>query len=148
MSPAAIVGMAAGVVLIVTVAGVVWVKKTFPGGAIALALVGFVLIGFSQWSSIKLTAAGASVEVVTKLQADVQRTAEAAGTVAAQAEQAAAAVEANSREVATLVRALDGQRVLNAAATRPILTGLAAVPRLDMQRLATARATLDSVGRR
>lgn len=148
MSPAAIVGMPAGVVLIVTVAGVVWVKKTFPGGAIALALVGFVLIGSSQWSSIKLTAAGASVEVVTKLQADIQRTAEAAGTVAAQAEQAAAAAEANSREVATLVRALDGQRVLNAAATRPILTGLAAVPRLDMQRLATARATLDSVGKR
>lgn len=142
MTPVTIVGMAAGAVLILTAVAVFWSKKAFPAGGVMVSMVGLVLIGMSQWSSIKITAAGATLEVV---RAEIRQTAAAADEVAAQAEQAAAAVEATKQQLASLTGLLETRQVLPAAAAQPIRARLAAAPNVDLTKLGTARATLKRV---
>jgi hypothetical protein len=137
-----IVGMAAGAVLILTAVAVFWSKKDFPAGGVMVSMVGLVLIGMSQWSSIKITAGGATIEAV---RAEITKTAAAAEEVAAQAQQAAEAVEATKKQLASLTDLLETRQVLPAAAAEPIRARLAAAPNVDLTKLGKARATLRDV---
>jgi hypothetical protein len=105
-------------------------------------MVAVVLIGMSQWSSIKITAAGATLEVVRD---QIRQTAAVADEVAAQAQQAAATVEATKQQLANLTDLLETRHVLPAAATQPIRAQLAAAAKVDLTKLRTARATLSRV---
>jgi len=142
MTPVTIVGMAAGAVLILTAVAVFWSKKDFPPGGVMVSMVAVVLIGMSQWSSIKITAAGATLEVVRD---QIRQTAAVADEVAAQAQQAAATVEATKQQLANLTDLLETRHVLPAAATQPIRAQLAAAAKVDLTKLRTARATLSRV---
>src|SRR5262249_31481902 len=115
------------------------IKKEFPAGGVMVTIVGLVLIGMSQWSSIKLTAAGVTLEV---LRDQIRQTAAAADEVAAQAENAAAGVEATKRQLAHLTQLLETKQVLPATAAQPIRAQLSAVPSVDRAKLATARSKL------
>jgi hypothetical protein len=136
------VGMIAGAFLILTAAAVFWSKKNFPAGGIVITLVGFLLIGMSLWSNIKITAAGATIEVV---RAEIRQTAAATEEVAAQAQQAVAALEATKQQVASLTSILETRNVLPGSEVQRINAGLAAVPHVDVHKLGAARATLSKV---
>ena len=142
MAPVTIVGMAAGAVLILTAVAVFWNKKEFPTGGVMITLVGLVLIGMSQWSNIKISAAGATVEVVRD---EIKKTAEEVDQVAAQAQLAAGAVEATRQQLASLTDLLESKQVLSAATTQPIRAKLEAAPRADVMKLGTARENLKRV---
>lgn len=142
MAPVTIVGMAAGAVLILTAVAVFWNKKEFPTGGVMITLVGLVLIGMSQWSNIKISAAGATVEVVRD---EIKKTAEAVDQVAAQAQLAAGAVEATRQQLASLTDLLESKQVLSAATAQPIRAKLEAAPRTDVMKLGTARESLKRV---
>jgi hypothetical protein len=139
MTAVTIVGMAAGGVLILTAVAVFLIKKEFSPGGVMVTIVGLVLIGMSQWSSIKLTGAGVTLEV---LRDQITQTAAAADEVAAQAENAAAGLEATKRQVANLAQLLETKQVLPATAVQPIRAQLSAVPSVDRSKLATARSKL------
>jgi len=142
MTPVTIMGMAAGAVLILTAVVIFLSKKDFPPGGIVVTLVAFAFIGMSQWSSIKITAAGATLEAI---RGEVRQTAAAADEVAAQAQQAAAAVRATKEQLESLTVQLDKKQVLSPAATEPIRAQLRAAPTVDVSKLNTARATLNRV---
>jgi len=144
MTTVTVVGMAAGGVLILTAVAVFLVKKEFPAGGVVVTMVGLVLIGMSQWSSIKFTAAGATLEV---LRHEIRRTAAAAEEVAAQAEETAAAVEATKLQLASLTGLLETRQVLPATMAQPIRAKLSAVPSVDLSKLRTARGDLKRLAR-
>jgi len=146
MTPVTIVGMVAGGLLILTAAAVFLLKKEFPAGGLGVALIGGVLIGMSQWSSIKISAGGVSVDLQV-LKAQVQQTAVAAEEIATQAQQTAVSVETTREQVAALTEQLQSRNVLSDAAARPIRAKLDAAPRADLSRLRAARENLDRVTR-
>src|SRR5919108_3042283 len=129
MTAVTIVGMVAGGLLIATACIVFLLKKDFPAGGFGVAVIGLVLIGMSQWTSFKITAAGVSLEAV---KAQVQKTAAAAEEIATQAQQTAASVETTREQVATLAQQLQSSNVLSAAAVRPIRAKLDTAPRADV----------------
>jgi hypothetical protein len=140
-----IVGVIAGGILILCAVAVFWSKKEFPLGGIAVTLVAFVLIGMSQWTSIKISAAGATVEALKEA---VKQTAIAADEVAAQAEQAAAGVQATQKQIENLSSLLESRRVLGSEAVRQIKTELKAAPDVDLNKMRIARESLGQVIRR
>jgi hypothetical protein len=146
MTPVTIAGMVMGVLLILTAIAVFWSKKAFPVGGVAVTLVGLVLIGMSQWTTIKINAGGASIDLRT-LRAQVQETAAAAEEVASQAQQAAAAAETTREQVAVLARQLETRNVLPSAAARSIRATLDTAPRADLERLRSAQEDLGRVTR-
>jgi hypothetical protein len=142
MTSVTIVGMAAGAVLILAAIGVFWNMKTFPAGGVMVCLVGFALISMSQWSSIKISAAGATVEF---LRDQIKQTAAAADELAAQTQKVATAVEATQKQLASLTDLLETRKVLPATEARSIRTRLEAVPNVDPIKLGNARAKLQDV---
>jgi hypothetical protein len=144
MTAVTVVGMNAGCVLVLAAVAVFLIKKEFPAGGVMVTIVGLVLIGMSQWSSIKLTAAGVTLEV---LRHEIRQTAAAADEVAAQAQNAAAGVEATKRQLANLTQLLETRQVLPATLAQPIRAQLSAVPSLDRSKLAAAREALNRIRR-
>jgi hypothetical protein len=145
MTAVTIVGMAAGGVLIIAAVAVFLSKKEFPAGGVMVTLVGLILIGMSQWSTIKITAAGATVEVARD---EIRTTAEAVDAVAEQTQQAAAAVEATRQQLSNLTAMLENRQVLSAAAVQPIRTELSTAPRIDAAKLKEVRDSLKRVIKR
>ena len=146
MTPVTIVGMVAGGLLILTASAVFLIKKEFPAGGLGVALIGLVLIGMSQWSSIKISTAGVSVDLQV-VKAQLEQTAAAAEEIATQAQQTAASVQTTREQVAALTQQLQSRNVLSDAALRPIRAKLDAAPRADSIRLRTAREKLDRIAR-
>lgn len=147
MSPVTVVGMVAGGLLIVTACAVFLNKKEFPAGGLGVALVGLVLIGMSQWTSIKVNTPGGSVEFAA-LQKDVKQTAEAADELATQAQETAASVETTRQQVTALTQQLQNNKVLTATAVAPIRAKLETAPRADVSRLRIAKDNLSRVTNR
>jgi hypothetical protein len=149
MTIVTIVGMVAGAVLILTAVAVFWSRKDFPTGGVMVTLVGLIFIGMSQWSTIRLTTAGTTVELLkNELQQtrdELQQTAAAVDTVAAQAQQAAAAVEETNQQIVNFADLLEERRVLSADAVEPIRAELEGVPKINLRELDTARETLQGV---
>ncbi len=139
MSTVSIVGMIAGGILVLTAVVVFLAKKEFPAGGIMVTAIGLVLIGMSQWTSIKLSGLGINIEV---LRNEIAETAAAADEVAAQAEQAAAGLEATKQQLASLTRQLDANRALPGRAAQPIQQQISSIPTVDRSKLTAARATL------
>lgn len=142
MTTVSLVGLIAGSALILTAIVVFVLKREFPAGGVAVTMVGLVLIGMSQWSSIKISAGGATLDL------QVRQTAAAAAAVAEQAERAAVAAETTRQQVAVLARQLESRNVLTTASVRSIQTSLEASPRVDLSRLQSARADLNRITRR
>lgn len=149
MTIVTIVGMVAGAALILTAVAVFWSRKDFPTGGVTVTLVGLILIGMSQWSTIRLTTAGTTVELLkNELQQtrnELQQTAAAVDKVAAQAQQAAAAVEETNRQIVNFADLLEERQVLSADAVEPIRAELESVPKINLMELDTARETLQGV---
>lgn len=149
MTTVTIVGMIAGAVLILTAVAVFWSRKDFPTGGVMVTLIGLILIGMSQWSTIRLTTAGTTVELLREelqqTQNELQQTAAAVDAVAAQAQQAAVAVEETNRQIVTVADLLAENQVLSADAVEPIQSKLESVPKIDPMELNTARETLQGV---
>lgn len=144
MTPVTIVGMVAGGLLIVTASVVFFIKREFPVGGVGITLIGLVLIGMSQWSSIKITTAAFSVDLQV-LKAQVEQTAAAAAEIATQTQQTAASVETTREQIAVLTRQLESRNLLSEAAVRPIRATLEAAPRADLSRLRAVRENLDRI---
>lgn len=142
MTAVTIAGIVAGGILILAAVTVFLIKKEFPAGGVTVTLIGLVLIGMSQWSSIKLTAAGVTLEALTN---NVKQMAAAAEEVATQAEQAAAGVETTRQQLVGLSQELETKQVLPPAVVRPIQSKLYNMPRADLSKLAKARADLRSL---
>jgi len=135
MSPVVIVGMSAGILLIVTAAWVFVSKKAFPGGGILVVVVGMVLIGMSQWSTITLKGAGVEFQAV---RAKLDSTVSAAAEVAGEAQNAAAAAEATRQQVTTLTSQLAARNLVSPAASAAIRGALDAAPHADIAKLRVA----------
>jgi len=145
MTAVTVVGMVAGGLLIVT-AWVVWLKTKTPTAGVGAALFGLVLIGMSQWTSIKISAAGFSVDLQA-VKAQVKQTAAAAEELATQAQQTAASVETTREQVATLAQQLQTKNILSDAAVRPIRARLDTAPRAGVNRLRAVKENLSRVTR-
>jgi len=141
MSPVTVAGMVMGILLILVAIAVFWSRKDFPPGGVAITVVGVVLIGMSQWNSIKIDAGGVSIDLTT-IKTQIQQTATAVDQVAEQAERTAAAAETTRQQLVALTGQLGAKRVLTPAALQPIHTSLNAVPRVDVTRLRTARENM------
>ncbi len=148
--------MIAGAVLILTAVAVFWSRKDFPTGGVMVTLIGLILIGMSQWSTIRLTTAGTTVELLREelqetqnelqeTQNELQQTAAAVDAVAAQAQQAAVAVEETSRQIVNFADLLEERRVLSPDAVEPIRAEIESAPKIDPMELDTARETLQGV---
>ncbi len=99
----------------------------------------FLLVG-SQYKSFKISATG-----LEALRNDVAAAASAAADVAAQTEQAASAVQATQSQVDNLTVALEKSQALPAATTRPIRASIRTAPRVDVERLKSARSVLNRI---
>ncbi len=139
MSAVVIVGMIAGSVLVLAAAYVFVKNKDVSAGGVGVTLVGLLLIGMSQWSTIEIEGGGFKIKA---LRDAIAQTAAAADTVAAEAEQAAAGIDATRRQLASLTREIENRGVLVPAVTRPIQSQLSAVPAIDRTALERARANL------
>lgn len=138
MTPVTIVGMIAGAVLIVVVVVVFLRKQEFSSGGVVVTVIGLILLTLSQWSSIRLSAAGTTLELV-------KETAAAADQVAAQTQQTAAALETTRQQLSALAAQLGAKNVLTAPTLHAMQSTLAAVPRVDVNRVLEARRTLTRI---
>ncbi len=146
-SAVTIVGMVMGTLLILTAIAVFWSKKAFPAGGIGVTLVGLVLIGMSQWSTIKLKAGGVDVEVELKaLKKQVQETAAATADVATETRNAAAGADVTRRQVAILTSQLAERALVAPQASIDIQSALRSAPQFDEKRLVRANERLERIG--
>lgn len=141
MTTVTVVAMVAGAALILVALAIFWNTKSFPNGGVIVTVLGLALLTLQYWSSIKIEAGGASVE----LQRQLNETAAAAEVVAVQAEQAAQAVETTRQQVSNLATLLQDRNIVSAAVLKPIQTGLQAAPHVDLARLRGARTALSRV---
>jgi hypothetical protein len=142
MTAIVIVGMSVGTLLILTAIAVFWAKRDFPIGGLGALLVGFILIGMSQWQSINFKGLGFEIQV---LREQLQSTAAAADQVAGQVQQTATAVEATRTQIAALKQILASRNIGTAAALEQIDRTLEAALRPDLAQLGAARARLADV---
>lgn len=144
MTVITMVGLGAGSLLVLSAVYIFVLKKEFPAGGIGVVMVGLVFIGMSQWSSFTLTVGPAKIEAMQQMIIDTARAAEA---VAAQAEKAAAEVEATRTQLTVLTKQLEVRNVLPAATIRPIQERLSVVPKVDVSKLRDARKDLDRLAK-
>jgi hypothetical protein len=145
MTAVTIVGIIAGCVLVVTAVVIFLAKKEFPTGGVMITAIGLILIGMSQWSSITLSGMGIEIKAMRQ---EIAQTAAAADEVAAQAEQAAAGIEATKEQLTSLTHELDTRQVLPVAVTEMIRARLSTVRNVDVSKLNAARTDLKAVIRR
>jgi hypothetical protein len=128
-------GMIFGGIIVLVTLGVV-IKKGFDKWpVIAMGIGAFLLVG-SKYASFKVSEGGIEVR------RDVAAIAAATDEVAAQTQQAAAAVQVTQTQVANLVTLLERRNLLPPNATSPIRLQLDATPRIDLTKLKNARATV------
>lgn len=139
MTPVTIVGMAAGSLLILTAAAIFWSQKAFPAGGIAVSVVAFAMIGMSQWTTIKIEAGGAKMEVTRE---EVLQIAAATNELADQAENVAAAIEVSKAQIRDVLNVLENRDILSAAAAQPIRHRLNTAPTIDIDRIQEARSEM------
>jgi hypothetical protein len=135
-----LIASALGAILIVV--ALVKIGRTLPEKWPIVGVLGigaFLLVG-SQYKSFKVSETG-----IEALRNEVAATADAAETVAAQAEQAASAAQTTRAQVDQLTTLLDQRQVLPPDATRSIRTNLQQAPQIDLGRLKAARSVLDRV---
>jgi hypothetical protein len=141
MTPVTVVGMVAGGLLILVVVIVFLQKKAFPAGGVGSAAIGFILIGMSQWTTIKIKAGGVDIDL-SAIQAQLDETATAVDSVAGQSVRTAAVAEATREQLVTLSGQLADRQVLPRAAVNSVQRSLSVHPKLDTTRVITARTTL------
>lgn len=139
MSTVTIVGIVAGSALIVTAIIVFLSKKEFQTGGVMVTVVGLVLIGMSQWNSIKLTVGEATLEAIRE---ELNSTKDATNEVAEQVEQAAKAVETTRMQLLSLNDQLKTSRVLPDSVTVSIQEKLSSAPQVDLTKLGLLRKNL------
>jgi hypothetical protein len=126
------VGIIAGIALLITAIKVFWGQREAPAGSVA-AVVGLILIGMSQWSTIKIKGAG--------LEVDISQIASAVDKVAEEAVTNAAAVETTRQQLLTLSRQLENNQTLSVTNARALRDSLNKVPAADT--VAVNRARID-----
>ncbi|MCJ8502977.1 hypothetical protein [Desulfatitalea alkaliphila] len=139
MSIVTLVGIVAGGLLILTAVVVFLLKKEFPAGGIMVTLIGLVLIGMSQWTTIKVAGPGFDLEL---LRDQIMKTAAATEEVAEQVQQAVAGFDATKVQIANLTEHLQARAVLAPADAVMIRQKLDRVPQIDVNRLKNARTSL------
>jgi hypothetical protein len=141
MSPIAVVAMIMGVLLILAAIGIAWSKKEFSAGCVTITLVGVILIGLTQWTTIKFKSGGLDVELST-LKQQLKQTAAAVDAVAAETETAAQATEAGRQELRSLVNQLGSHNVLPPVALQPVRASLDTLHKVDFSKIRMAREDL------
>jgi hypothetical protein len=142
MSPVVLVGLVIGAILVLTAVSIFLMKKEFPPGGVAVTLIGLVMIGMSQWSTIEIEGGGIKFKA---LKEQVRAAAEAAEEVAAQAELAATSAETTRQQLADLTGQIERHRVLPPTLTRSIQQRILTAPTVDRAKLARARVDLQRI---
>ena len=145
MSEAFVTGVAAVLGVVILVVGIF---KFYNTGAAdtekwpiigVLAVGAFLLVG-SQYKSFKVSATG-----LEALRNDVATAAEAASTVAAQAEQTATAVQETQAQVNGLTESLLQNRAFSPTIAAPMRARLQSAQRIDIDRLRAAQRVLNRI---
>jgi hypothetical protein len=146
MTPVTITGMAAGTLLILTTAAVFWAKKDFPVGGLGVVLLGVILIGMSQWSSIKVNAGGNSVELLAfekKLDSAVTATAD----LAVATRNAANSAETAKSQISELTTVLAQRNLVSPEASAKVQDAIKASPAADTVSIKASTQILDALRR-
>jgi hypothetical protein len=141
MTPVTVVGLVFGGALIAAAIYVFVKKQEFALNGVAVTLLGLLLIGMSQWTTIKIKGAGIDIDLST-LQRQLSETAEAVDALAEETVNAAAAAETTREQLLTLSNQLERQRVLPPSLTRPLRDSLRTGPRIDTAVVNAARVRL------
>lgn len=128
-----IVGLVTGLALIASAVRAFWSQKDGTSG-IAAALVGLILIGMSQWSTISVKGAGIEIELAA--------IAQAVDAVAEEATAAATAVETTRQQLLSLSTSLERSQSITRADASAIRDSLRAVPTVDPRNVIEARRAL------
>ncbi|HJU73551.1 MAG TPA: hypothetical protein VJ717_07380 [Gemmatimonadaceae bacterium] len=123
MTLVTIVGMLSGVLLLLTAIYIFLSKKAFPAGGVAVTLVSLVMIGMSQWSTIRIKGGGIDIDLTTL--------AAAVDTLAAQGVITANAIDSTRRGLVKLTDQLGDRNVLPRPSINSVLEPLRAAPRID-----------------
>ncbi len=137
---AIIVGIGVGAVMVFVVLAVFVKQQELGASGLALAVLGVVLMGMGVWGNIRVSAAGVELDVVRQ---ELQRTAEAAATVAAAADSIADVVETQQRSLRELTDELELRRVIPQLQIDRIRRHFVPL-NLDRGHLDSARIALDS----
>ncbi len=144
MNPVTIVGMVLGALVILTALGIFWTKKDFPAPGLGAIVVGLILVGMSQWSSITFKGMGLEFQA---LRARMDSVATTAAEVANQAGNAAAAVEVARQQLNVLTTQLESRNVVSPQALEGIRRAMANAPHPDTASLRTATDRLRKLTR-
>src|SRR5262245_10038663 len=112
MSPVTILGMVVGAITCLTALGIFVSKREFPPTGVGVLGIGFLLIGMSQWTSLKFKAGGVEFDAVQSLQKQIDATANSAASIGQQAQKTAAAEDITRQQLATLTKQLESTRSL------------------------------------
>ena len=130
MNPVTVVGMIAGLFLIGVVVVIAYRKHEVSAGSVALAVIGLVLIGMSQWTSIRIKGGGVDIDL-SALERQVHATAAAVQTLAEETVATAAVAESTRDQLQTLAVDLRRSNVVSAAFANTLTDSLAARPDVD-----------------
>lgn len=136
-----VTGLVAGAALVFAVIWVIMKKQEFSVGAIGLALVGLVMIGMSQWSTIRISGGGMDIDIST-LQRQVAETAEAVDALAEETVATANVAETTRDQLLSLSSELQRARTLPTGVTGAIRDSLTAAPHVDTANIRNLRSSM------
>lgn len=141
MNAVAVVGIVAGAALIAVACLVFAQKKEFPLGGVGVTLVGVVLIGMSQWTTIRIKGAGLDIDLRT-LQAQITETAAAVDAVAEATVSTAAQVETTQTQLLEVTEQLERRQLLVPSTLSDIRGRMEAAPQADTTRVNAVRENI------
>ena len=144
MSSVTTVGLIAGAALIAAAIYVFVSKKEISAGGVGVSLVGLILIGMSQWTTIKVKGGGVDIDIRT-LQEQVTRTASAVDAVAQEANSTAAVANETREQLLVLSTQLERRDVLPSASSRALRDSLGRAPRIDTAAVNAARLQMNEI---
>ena len=135
MTPVTIVGMVSGVLLVLTAIYIFVSKKEFPAGGVAVTLIALVMIGMSQWTTIKIKGAGLDIDLSTL--------ARAVDTLAAQSVNTANVSETTRQGLLKLTDQLGRRNVLDRSSATSVTEPVRDAAKIDTAALKRVRVQLE-----